>query len=99
MKHGNQYLDQDRAKNKNVLSNKWVFKVKDDETYKAGLVVRGCEQKYKEDFDQTFNPVIGNSATRLILSLAAKRADFIAKFDIKIAFLYGQLNEEDTRRF
>ena len=47
-----------RSKNALVLSDKWVYKIKKrlDETilYKADWVVRGFEQIYDVNYDQTF---------------------------------------------
>lgn len=87
-------VDKDTVIDKKLLSNRWLFKIKDDGTYKARLVVRGCEQIFGEDYEETFSPVVGNSATRLLFAIAAQKNYEIIKFDIKTAFLYGQLTEE-----
>lgn len=80
--------------NKKVLSNRWVFKIKEDGSYKARLVVRGFEQEQGIDYNETFSPVISSCAIRLIFAIAAERNAEIVKFDIKTAFLYGYLNHE-----
>jgi hypothetical protein len=53
----------DTPKSVNIVSNKWVFKVKRQpsgqiERYKARLVARGFSQKYKIDYQETFAPVV-----------------------------------------
>lgn len=87
-------VDRTEAKSKKILSNKWVFKIKDDGRYKARLVVRGCEQRHGIDYEETFSPVVNSSSLRTLLAIATKRRDYIVKFDIKTAFLYGNLDEE-----
>ncbi|CAH2035178.1 unnamed protein product, partial [Iphiclides podalirius] len=41
-------VDKSEAKGHKILSNKCVLRIKDDDTYKARIVVRGCEQKGKQ---------------------------------------------------
>ncbi|XP_071053565.1 golgin subfamily A member 6-like protein 22 [Onthophagus taurus] len=50
-----------------------IFKFKEDELYNAILVVRGSEQKFGEDFKETYGPVIGNNAIRMIFAIAAQK--------------------------
>lgn len=57
-------VDRKEAKNNKVLSNKWIFKQKDDGTYKARLVVRGCQQEKGVDFQEIFSPVININSLR-----------------------------------
>lgn len=87
-------VDKNEIKDKNILSCKWVFKVKDEGKYKARLVIRGFEQKYGIDYQETFSPVINMTCLRILFALAVNKDYIIKKFDIKTAFLYGQLNEE-----
>jgi len=49
--------------NMNVISSKWVFKIKTRsdssiKRYKAQLVTRGFTQQPSLDYDETFSPVI-----------------------------------------
>lgn len=87
-------VNKSETNNKNILSNKWVFKIKENGSYKARLVVRGFEQQKGIDYDETFSPVISSCAIRIIFAIAAERNAKIIKFDIKSAFLYGTLDEE-----
>lgn len=57
-------------------------------------MIRGFEQKYGLDYQETFSPVINMTCLRILFALAVNEEYIIKKFDIKTAFLYGQLNEE-----
>lgn len=80
--------------NKKILTNRWLFKIKDDGTYKARLVIRGCEQKQGIDYEETYSPVISSSALKVVFAIVARRKFHMIKFDIKTAFLYGELDDE-----
>lgn len=41
--------------NKKVLSNKWIFQIKNKGKYKARLVTRGCKQKYSIDYEENLH--------------------------------------------
>lgn len=89
----------DAPKNQKVIDNKWVFKVKRNpdtsiERFKARLVGRGFRQEYGIDYDETFSPVVRFSSIRTLLAIAAQRNFEIKQFDIKTAFLYGELEED-----
>lgn len=65
-----------RPEDKNVISNRWVFKRKytaDGEvhTYKARLVIRGFSQKEGIDFNEIFAPVVKYNTVRIVLSMVA----------------------------
>lgn len=87
-------VERQEALNKKILTNKWVFKKRDNGTYKARLVVRGCQQEKGIDFQDIFSPVINITSLRTLLALSVQWDYVIKKFDIKTAFLYGSLNEE-----
>lgn len=88
------YINQNEVQEHNVLTSKWVFKIKDDGKYKARLVIRGFEQQYGIDYQETFSPVVNMTCLRILFALAANKNFFIKKFDIKTAFLYGELSEQ-----
>ena len=86
-------------KGRKVVGSKWVFKVKRDldgniNRYKARLVARGFTQKYGEDYDQTFSPVVRFESFRTLLALAAKHDLRLHQMDVTTAFLHGVLEEE-----
>ncbi|KAJ1528739.1 hypothetical protein ONE63_007129 [Megalurothrips usitatus] len=70
-------------------------KVKDDGRYKARLVARGCQQKEGTlDYGDIFSSVVQSTSLRILLAIAASENLEMMIFDVKSAFLYGQLNEE-----
>lgn len=82
-----------------AIDNRWVFRLKrkpngDIDRFKARLVVRGFSQVRGIDYEETFSPVVKFSSVRLILAVAAAEKLFLRQFDIKTAFLYGDLDEE-----
>lgn len=82
-----------------AITAKIIFKKKHDadgkvNRYKARLVVRGFSQRPGIDYNETYAPVIRYESIRLLFSLAAKEDFEIAQFDIKTAFLNGELDEE-----
>lgn len=57
----------------NVVSNKWVFRVKADGTvdrFKARLDAKGFQQTAGIDFFETFSCVVKSSTIRVVFSLA-----------------------------
>lgn len=81
------------------VGSKWVFKNKRDENgkltrRKARLVAQGFSQKYGVDYDEVFAPVVRSATIRLMLSVAGSRRFSVRHFDIKTAFLNGELSEE-----
>ncbi|KAF6202186.1 hypothetical protein GE061_004584 [Apolygus lucorum] len=88
------FVDRKEANGRKILSNRWVFRKKDDEKFKARLVVRGCEQVYGEDFSETYSPVIGADSLRLLMATSLKNGFHFKTFDVKTAFLYGHIKED-----
>lgn len=88
------YVNKDEVKNRKILSSRWIFRIKDDNKYKARLVIKGCQQKSGIDYNETFSPVVNVSSLRILFALAIKYNMMFMKFDIKTAFLYGKLTED-----
>ena len=89
----------DRKPGMNVVKSKWVFtkKLKPDgslDRFKARLVAKGFTQREGVDFKETFSPVVRYDTVRVLLSLAVQLDLDITQFDIKTAFLNGNLEEE-----
>lgn len=84
-----------RPKNVNIVGCKWVFKRKpsaNGNTFKARLVAKGFSQREGVDFNETFSPVVRYDSIRTILSIAAIEDWEIMQFDVKTAFLNGDLD-------
>ena len=98
--HGNcTYELTELPKRMKALWNKWVYKLKSGDggnppRYKAGIVVKGFQQKKGVDFDEIFALVGKMTSIRTMLSIAANINLKVEQLDIKIAFLHGYFEEE-----
>lgn len=87
-----------RPNNQRIVDNKWIFKVKENPDgsivrHKARLVARGFTQEYGIDYIETFSPVVRFDSLRAILAVAAEKEMHMKQFDVKTAFLNGDLKE------
>jgi hypothetical protein len=88
-----------RSKNKNVVSSKWIYKIKhvahrSIEKHKAIFVARGFSQNEGIDYEETFSPVARYTSIRTIIALAAKMKWKLHQMDVKTTFLNGVIEEE-----
>ena len=84
---------------KRAIGCKWVYAIKTDPSgnikrYKARLVAKGFSQREGIDFFETFAPVVRYESIRMLLAIAAERDYEFMKFNVKTAFLYGDLHED-----
>nr|GEZ43937.1 putative reverse transcriptase, RNA-dependent DNA polymerase [Tanacetum cinerariifolium] len=84
---------------KKPVGCRWIFtlKYKPDgtvERYKAQLVAKGHTQTYGIDYSETFFPVTKMDTIRVLLSVASNQGWPLHQFDVKNAFLHGELKEK-----
>ncbi|GJT00961.1 putative ribonuclease H-like domain-containing protein [Tanacetum coccineum] len=85
---------------KKAIGTKWVYRNKKDERgivvrNKARLVAQGHRQEEGIDYDEVFAHVARIEAIRIFLAFASYMGFIVYKMDVKSAFLYGKIDEED----
>ena len=80
--------------NRRLITNKWVFKIKRDGTYRARLVALGYSQIPGVDYTDNFAPVTHDVSFRIALArMTVEKLDTLV-MDVETAFLYGEIDEE-----
>ena len=64
------------------------------ERYKARLVAQGYSQTYGIDYGETFAPVAKMNIIRILIALTVQLEWPLQQYDVKNAFLHGELEEE-----
>lgn len=82
-----------------AIANRWLYKVKENADgtvgrFKARLVVKGFSQREGIDYSETWAPVAKKQAVLVALALAAQHDMEVVHFDVKTAFLHGDLDED-----
>ena len=81
-------------RNRRLIGNKWVFKIKRDGTYRARLEALGYSQIPGVDYTDNFAPVAHDVSFRITLArMMVEKLDSLA-MDVETAFLYGKIDEE-----
>ncbi|GJU13812.1 putative ribonuclease H-like domain-containing protein [Tanacetum coccineum] len=88
---------------KKAIGTKWVYRNKKDERgvvvrNKARLVAQGHRQEEGIDYDEVFAPVARIEAIRIFLAFASYMGFIVYQMDVKSAFLYGKIDEENGYR-
>jgi len=90
-----------RPPNTNVISSKWVYKTKEEQTEKGDLgtrrksrmVARGFGQVEGVDYSETYAPVVKLTSIRVLLAIVVILNLILHQMDVITAFLNGDLNE------
>jgi hypothetical protein len=85
--------------NRRLIGNRWVYKLKDDGTYRARTVAKGYNQIPGQDFTHNFAPVVNDVSMRIALTYKLLMNLDSRQFDVETAFLYGDLEEEIYMEF
>lgn len=88
-----------RTHNANIVSNKWVFKTKEDNEgkssrRKARLVARGFTQIKGINYEEIFSPTAKFVTVRLIVALSTSLNWPIDQADIDTAFLRADIDKD-----
>lgn len=85
-----------------IRKGKPVFRAKRDENgviarYKVRLVFKGFEQIFEKDYTSTTSPTARMESWRILLHIAAALGWDIQQIDVKTAFLYGLLPDNEIQ--
>ena len=83
---------------KKARHNKWIYRIKNEydgsKRYKARLIVKGFQQKKDIDYSKIFSSVVKMSIIKQVLGMVAVDNLYLEQLDVKMAFLYGNLEED-----
>lgn len=80
------------------IKSMWIFKKKfksdgEIDRYKARLVAKGFSQRKGLDYNETYAPVVRYESVRMFLAISAGLKLDLRQFDVRTAFLHGDLDE------
>ena len=89
----------ERPRERNIVKNKWVFRIKKNsagkvEKYKARLIAKGFTQLFGVDYYDIWAPVAKLRSIQLLLAVAMQKGWPINMFDFHSTFLNGKLNSD-----
>ena len=89
----------ERLRDGKVIGVKWVYRTKLNvdgpiNKNKARLVVKGYNQIFGMDYQDTFAPIARLDNIRLLLDVATQKDWRVYQLDVRLAFLNGYLQEE-----
>ena len=64
------------------------------ERYKAQLVAKGYTQKFGEDYDEAFSPVVRDLSVQALLAFTVQNGMMIHQMDVVTAFLKEEIYME-----
>ena len=83
---------------KRAVGSRWVYRLKPtisgEPQYKARLVARGFTQQKGLHFTEVYAPTSRSESLRMLLASAAQRGFTVQHFDIDVAYLNANLEEE-----
>lgn len=84
---------------KKTVGLKWIYKTKLNAEgqvlkLKARIVAKGYSQQQGIDYEEVFSPVARLETVRLVLAFAAQHGWEVHQFDVKSAFLNGEIRED-----
>jgi len=59
----------DLSKNSKAIGCRWLFRKKDNERYKIGLVAKRYAQKENIKYNEIFSPTIKQTSIRMLLAI------------------------------
>ncbi|KAJ0391857.1 hypothetical protein P43SY_008830 [Pythium insidiosum] len=82
-----------------VITCRWVYTAKAEADgfvarFKARLVIHGFRQRQGIDYEETYALVVRYDSIRAVLYYAVRRGWRVYQFDVKTAFLHGDLDEQ-----
>ncbi len=98
LKNNNTWDIVNMLSDQHVLKGCWVYKVKRDthgqiSCYKAHWVVKGYEQQFDIDYDQTFVSVVKLQMYKTLFALTAHYDLEVNQMNVTTAFLYGSIDQ------